>query len=369
MANTDKVCIFHYPFPVSPEGKSGSQVRPYKMLEAFRAVGYKVEPVTGFAKERKQKIEEILEQINKGRIFSFVYAESQTTPTLLTEPHHLPTHPRLDFGFLYELHKTIPVGLFYRDIHWRFDQYRHLAWYKRALAVPFYHYDWYQYQRTVDHLFVPSRAMAQHLPSTWPVGNLSALPPGSSLNDGELGKSHKAGQGLNLFYVGGVTPPLYDLEPLFDFTQNLTFTELTLCCRQEEWFTSKICYQVNDTTTVIHASGNELDAYYARADLFVMLWQPHAYMDFAMPVKTFEAIAHGLPIITMSGTEVARFVLAEDVGWVVDSKEAFKSLMKRLRDQPELLKRKRKRVLEVRQKHTWEARARQVAQTLTGYKK
>ena len=365
---TEKMCIFHHPFPVAPEGKSGSQVRPYKMLEAFRAAGYEVEAVTGFAKERQRKVAKVLEQIDKGRTFSFVYAESQTTPTLLTEPHHLPTHPRLDFGFLQKLHKTVPIGLFYRDIHWRFEQYRHLAWHKRAIAVPFYYYDWYQYKRTVDHLFIPSQAMAQHLPSVWPAENLGALPPGSPLKN-EVEKSRKVGQSLNLFYVGGVTPPLYNLEPLFDFTQNSPATQLTLCCRQEEWLANKPQYQVDDTTAIVHASGNELDKYYARADLFVMLWQPHAYLDFAMPVKTFEALAHGLPIITMSGTEVARFVLAEDVGWVVDSKEAFQGLIKRLQQQPDLLAHKRKRVLRVRENHTWEARARQVAQTLEGYKK
>ena len=34
--------IFHHPLPINSNGKSGSQVRPYKMVEAFKNMGYKV---------------------------------------------------------------------------------------------------------------------------------------------------------------------------------------------------------------------------------------------------------------------------------------------------------------------------------------
>ena len=45
-------------------------------------------------------------------------------PTLLTEPHHFPTHPLLDFGFFrYVKKQGIPIGLFYSDIFWKFEDY------------------------------------------------------------------------------------------------------------------------------------------------------------------------------------------------------------------------------------------------------
>ena len=40
--------IFHHPYPVFPEGKSGSQVRPYSMLKAFETIGYEVDLVAGY---------------------------------------------------------------------------------------------------------------------------------------------------------------------------------------------------------------------------------------------------------------------------------------------------------------------------------
>ena len=362
----DKACIFHHPFPLIPGGDSGSKVRPYKMLSAFKAIGYDVEVVSGFAAERKRSIQAITQQMNKGRKFAFAYSESVTIPTPLTEPHHLPTHPLLDFEFLRFVRKKAPVGLYYRDIHWRFNQYRHLPWYKRVVSVPFYHYDWYYYQRAIDHLFIPSKGMAQHLPSPHFSDNLSVLPPGSSVQD--VAGTRASRDHLSLFYVGGVTPPLYDLTPLFGFTQRLDDIKLTICCREEEWINTQANYKHKDAT-VVHLASNDLRSYYARADLFVMLWQSHPYLDFAMPVKTFEAMAHGVPIVTTSGTGVAHFVEAEGIGWAVDSKEAFLSLINRLREHPEELERKREHVRSKRHEHTWQARAKQVAETLESYKR
>lgn len=35
---------------------------------------------------------------------------------------------------------------------------------------------------------------------------------------------------------------------------------------------------------------------------FGLFWQPSAYLDFAMPVKVFEALGYGVPLVTTAGT-------------------------------------------------------------------
>jgi len=139
--------IFHHPLPIVDNGRSGSQVRPYQMLQAFRSLGLDVEVIAGYAAERSQRSQRVREQLRKGRRFSFVYSESSTLPTLLTEPSHMPISPKVDFGLLIEMRATgIPIGLYYRDVNWRFAHFRGMAnWYKRAVMIPFYKYDWRQY--------------------------------------------------------------------------------------------------------------------------------------------------------------------------------------------------------------------------------
>ncbi|MDC5123615.1 hypothetical protein NRA16_17025, partial [Acinetobacter baumannii] len=100
-----KNIIFHCPFPLDYNAKSASGIRPVKMLKAFESLGYNVDLVVGYTDERRSAINNIKQKIKNGCIYSFVYSESSTMPTALTEPHHLPISPFLDFNFFKFLRK------------------------------------------------------------------------------------------------------------------------------------------------------------------------------------------------------------------------------------------------------------------------
>ncbi len=155
------------------------------MLQGFRELGYNVELVAGYVKERRQRASKVKEQLAKGRRFSFVYSESSAIPTLLTEPNHLPITPKVDFGLLSEMKAAgVPIGLYYRDIRWKFKHYQTMtSWCKRIVAIQFYKYDWMMYRRIVDKLFIPSYKMAEVLPTPWPEEHLGILPPGCVIHE------------------------------------------------------------------------------------------------------------------------------------------------------------------------------------------
>ena len=148
----NKSCIFHVPNHIDKNAKSGSHIRPIKMIEAFRENGYDVDIVMGYGKERKRQIDEIRKKIRAGKKYDFLYSESSTMPTLLTEKNHLPLYPNLDFGFLKFCRKNgIKIGLFYRDIHWKFEKYRsEVSVFKRSFSIPMYKYDLRKYKKLVD---------------------------------------------------------------------------------------------------------------------------------------------------------------------------------------------------------------------------
>ena len=95
----EKNMIFHIPNYIDLSRKSGSNIRPYKMIKAFENNGYKVDIIKGYGKERKQSIHNVKMKIKKGVKYDFLYSESSTMPTLLTEKNHLPLYPFLDFSF------------------------------------------------------------------------------------------------------------------------------------------------------------------------------------------------------------------------------------------------------------------------------
>lgn len=363
--------IFYYPFPIPDNTQFGESMRLANMQRAFKSVGYEVEVVAGYARERQAALRRIRRDVLQGRRFEFVYAEASTWPMVLHKRNIL--HPFIDAGFFRWCRAhDIPVGLFYRDVYWRFPK-AHLPWWftwqKRVIAIPCYWYEWFVYRSTVQHLFLPSVAMANALPTRWPQARMSAAPPGAILPS--IGKYHQSGRNghVQLFYVGSIGPNHYDLRPLLELLRLSSVAELTLCCREREWDQYRDFYAplLTDRVSIVHASGDELAPLYARSDVFALIREGNSYLDFAVPTKVFESLGYCLPIITLEGTEAARIIAQDDLGWVVADLEQAARLLTTLAEHPDALAEKRRHVEAARAKHTWEARAQAIADTLNRY--
>ena len=175
-----KSIIYHFAFRMADEN-AGSQVHLRQMLKAFEEQGYEVEVVAGLAAERAAAMCRIKNEVANGRKFEFMYVWSPSSPTLLPKRNLI--HPFLDYGFFRWCRKqSIPIGLFYGDVHWKFDHFRrNVPFAQRAHMLPLFWYDWLVYRRCTDHLFLPSLGMRAFLPTTWPQERTSALPPGCNL--------------------------------------------------------------------------------------------------------------------------------------------------------------------------------------------
>ena len=51
-----RYAIFHNPRPVSSEGTSASQIRPYLMYKALQEIGSQIDLVAGYTKERNEAV-------------------------------------------------------------------------------------------------------------------------------------------------------------------------------------------------------------------------------------------------------------------------------------------------------------------------
>lgn len=358
--------IYHHPRPITENGLSGSQVRPYKMLKAFKELGVTVTEVTGDACSRSEIMRHIRLRILNGERFDFVYSENLTIPFAMSETHRLPLHPILDHSFLAFCNKHgVPVSMFNRDVYWRDKSYRKmLPWWGRMVTIPLYWYDWWQHTRYLDTLYLPSGAMGTVLPWMNKFPNVRYLPPGAEISNADT-EPQRPGS-LKLFYVGGIEPPTYDLRPLLAAIQKTEARiSLTICCRKKEWDKVSELYQpfVTDKVNVVHRSGKELDPLYAGSDLFAVVRNQGSYLDFSVPIKVYESIGFSLPILCTSGGETARIVKAEGFGWV-SKPEDVAQFLQGLSEQPELIKAKREELIELREAHTWKSRARQVCQDM-----
>lgn len=356
--------IYHVPYPLNPAGKTGSALRPMRMLEAFREIGYDVEVVSGDSRQRRVLIKALKARIGAGERFDFVYSESHTMPTALTDPDHLPRHPLMDVAFLRFCRRNgIKVGLFYRDIYWRFPEYKQrLNPLVHAGTRLLYNFDLLAYKFAVDKLYLPSMGMGEFVPH-FPAEKHEALPPGGEINDA----THPGDSSVHLFYVGGLGG-YYNMHDCVRAVAASKNAFLTICTREDEWQQVQASYEplMNERIEIVHKHGSDLVPYYAKADICMLFIEPSVYRSFAAPIKFAEYIGFGKPVIVNEGTNVADFVQANGNGWAIPfDQEALTALLDDLAENPEKTVQVTETALRIRVDNTWAARARQVAGQLS----
>lgn len=358
-----RLLIFHSPTELHQQALTGSSVRPRQMWQAFSDLGVEVIVVDGNSGIRMKRWTDALA---RSKEVIGVYSELSARPIALTDQDYLPRRPFMDMQQFCRLQKNgIPVAAFYRDVHWRFAHYRQqLSVWQRACATPFYLLELKQISRCVSHLFLPSEKTLEYIPLAAVEGRMSALPPGCVAKDRKL----KTGGNLNLLYVGGIRPPVHDISPILSALKELPSVEMNLCCREKEWEEFRAFYDVPANVTVVHRSGDELGELYGAADVFVMQWRLCEYLRFAMPVKLFEAIGYGIPVITNKDSEMGRFVAQEGFGWTAGNSLELKSLLVYLEKNREEVGEVSKTVESLRTQHSWKARAATVMNVLESLK-
>lgn len=354
--------IFHHPLPLNLNATSASGIRPIKMIEAFRSLGYQVDIVAGYSSERKDAIAMIKKNILTGTRYDFVYSESSTMPTLLTDRHHIPLHPKIDFSFFEFCKKSkIPIGLFYRDIYWIFQEYsKKTPLYKSVFAKFFYRYDLKKYEQLVDKVYLPSLQMAEYIPIV-SHQKFAALPPGHS---GKLCAQKLCRDGsLNLLYVGGIGNH-YQMQELFLAIQGLPHVHFTLCTRKPEWTRVQAEYlmPLPLNINIVHNSGKELQELYDWSDIAMLFVKPYEYREFASPFKLYEYMGQAKPIIASKYTLAGEFVCINDIGWEIEyNAKSLRSLLERLLKQPDEIDAANRQLVSIASLHSWSSRAKQVA--------
>ncbi|MFX0537022.1 glycosyltransferase [Ornithinimicrobium sp. Y1847] len=360
-----RAMVFHAPYPLT--GGTGSAVRPVKMRDAFVELGYEVIEVTGRGADRRRATRALASRLRDGLEVDFAYGENSTMPTLLTEPHHLPTHPFVDLRLLYLLRRNgIPAGLFYRDVYWRYPEYTERV--NRIVATgtrTLYHGELLAYGRWLDRVYLPSdqiAAVVPHLRADQP----RALPPGGAVLD-----EPRVEGPFTVLYVGNLSH-YYRMHELFAAVAATPDVHLLLCTPPESWAAVRSGYErwLGPRVEVVHERGEGLRPLFARADVCSLVVEPSEYRDFASPVKLYEYLGHGKPVIASAGTLAGSVVEEGGLGWQVPyAATDLGALLTRLQGEWRRAGRGEvgevtERVRAARHGHTWAARAREVAADL-----
>lgn len=359
--------VYHAPFPLRRDASVASQIRPVKMREAFESLGYKVIEVSGYAPERRRRIESLTRELKQGLKVDFVYSEAATIPTSFTEPKHFPLHLFLDRKFFKILHHfDIPIGVFYRDVYWVFDDYvdsvgKPIA----AVMRKLYEWDISTYNRYIKILFLPSLKMAPYVPGLRGPRAL-ALPPGAPTSS--RSNERTPAVPLRLLYVGNVDGVHYQISNLFEAIKDNTSVSLTIITRENDWNNAKARYGslIGENVTVIHEASGQLEKHYRNADVASLFVKPQLYRDITIPFKLFEYLGHGKPVIASAETLAGDVIEESGAGWAIPySTSALRALLSELVSDPNQVLEASANARREGREQSWENRAREVAAALT----
>lgn len=359
-------CIFHYPGEISQNPGVGSELRPTMMIDAFKKIGYEVIEITGTSSERLQQIEMVKSQIKQGVKYDFVYAENRNIPTMLSDDDHIPRHPFMDLNFFKFCKKNgVKVGLFYRDCHWAFKELRSAIPFVKRLILQFcFRFELSRYKKLVEKIYLPSAEMQKYV---FQDTDIAVLPPGGD-SRGELSafKKEKQQDSLKLFYVGGVYG-IYDITNLLKAVHGEEDIFLTICTVKEQWENIESIYApyLTDRIRIVHKKSSELVEHYQEADASLFFVNSNEYANMAMPIKVFESISYGTPVIVSAGTAISKLIEKENCGWIAaNDVDDLKVLFRALKNSSVEVNEKITSTIKASVRHTWEARAIQVTDEL-----
>lgn len=366
-----KTVLVYYPFALAKEANSGSKLRPLEMKKAFEAWGeqndVRVILISGTTTERRQQFQQHLAAGELEDLW-FCYMENQTIPLWLTDPGHKPKHPFIDRQILAFLKsKNVPVGVFYRDVYWKFDHIYPLKGYKKTIMQSIYKIEEKFYEKYCDVIFLPSLEMGKYVDIDRPMAD---LPPGGKNVD--IFKKERHDEPYHAIYVGAIKGEDYGFDLLVGAFELVNKEhrrcDLTIVCRQPEYdsLTDRQKEQLAKLgISVQHISGKKLDELYKEVDFALIPRKCTEYQNFSMPVKLVEYLSNHLPIVATACDAQKRFLSENRYGIICDDEE--NSMAGAIEEMIGSLEQYQENIVETFMKnHSWLARVEKVKNTLVG---
>lgn len=348
--------LFHTPIALLESQDSGDFIRPNMMYKAFLSQEHNVFLCHGNVNKRRLTLQELK---NNNIKIDLIYSELSSRPIYTVDKRNIIKSFFTDFYYFYLFKKKgAKIGLYYRDMHWVYPgTSKPKGFVKRFLNIGLHLVELIQIKSVADILFVPSTEMLSKLPSVFFPKNKIALPPGCiERKIKEI--YHENDELLRCFYVGGCTPPLYDLLYIFKAAEHMPDVEFNFSLRKKEWLTVKNLYgDIPSNAKVFHLEGEEMLSFLESCDLQLILYPETEYRNIALPVKIFESVACNVPVIVFNHGLTAQLVKKEIIGWVVNDFNELVIQLQHIKDDRSLLNQKQIYCQKYSISNTWKKKA------------
>lgn len=330
---------------------SAPKVRTYNFYQNFKDL-VDTDFITGTRRSRRLPL---LKYIFSGKLFKvdFIYLESATSTSMETDILLL----------LIAKFFRIPIGIYIRDAFPIFNLIEQNTIKNKLMVIGWYISIWV-YKLMASRLFFPTDSLAKAFRN---IKKYKLLPPGGiSRSYEDIIPEHKG-----ILYSGGLSP-IYDINLLIKSIEKVyrkhNTMKLYFICRENE-INQEIKNLIFDKPWIEIKHYNIDEIYELRNKIYLSIIPLAAlpYGDVAIPVKLFDYMSLGRPIIATDRKETTIFFEENIVGLICKTNfEDMANKIEYLFDNYDLAVKLGKNAYNVlNEKHLWKHRAEEVIRILT----
>ncbi|MEL7556154.1 MAG: glycosyltransferase [bacterium] len=364
-----KNIIFYQPLFIdeATDKDSGSLVRPELIKHAFIEYGYNIIYINGSISDRRKKIISAIKNIKK---IEFMYIESTNIPFCLSNHKHWPISFG-DFKNILLVKKYMKVGIFYRDAYWRYKNFRSQVGFLKSIILKIlYYFELIFLKKYVNIIFVPNIAFSKFLPKIYGNAKYIPLPPGCDKNVKILFEKPKLNC-INLLYSGNISNYEYCINGLLKVIQKIDKVKLTINTNKKA-FNKYIKYnpllkvlQMKKIVDVTFSSYNETEKLLKKYQLAIIYNNIDVNIrKIYMPIKLFNYISMGLPIIAERNSGYGCFIEKNKIGWTFSNDQELETILLNLFNNQKYIIYAAERVKKVKNENTWKERVKTIERYL-----
>lgn len=335
---------------------SGSGVRPVMMYKAFESLGVEIkllECQQNKRKERKQKVQKIMK-----------WLDTNTPDFCYVEPATGPFFNWIDLTLLKKLHKKgVPVGYYYRDVFWKFPKHWGEDGIRKLVLTVMHKRDLLYFERYCDVMYFSGSGGEKALGCNG-FKKVEYLPPGG--NDSPI-------ENLNfdantLIYIGGTSTAyggLKLIEAVKKCNDKGNSIKLIFVTPPDNELDSR--YDKYNWLEIVHTfDRTEIENLYKKATFAVIPFKKEPYMDIAIPIKLYEYIGFGMPIIATNCHDIVHTINEFDCGVICnDDVDSLADCIESTMSDYDLYALKKNNSIVASYRNRWTDRAEKVIKDLT----
>lgn len=309
------------------------RIRQYQIYHALKKK-HNIYCISGDYQERKEAINKFLDTENI-EDFDGMYCESASWPLR-----------NLDYMFFKFCHSNIPMTIFYRDCFWKTKEYFKKVNLQVIQSYVRFHFEFLIFRKYFDHFFVPTESFGNFCKFK----KKSILPPAGLIKTQK--NKYRKWRPFNIIFAGNAKAGYEIIFKIMEIL-NSESEDIHLHVISDDIPKASVKNVFYHRT-----SFDNCKLILNKSHIGINVLRKTKYYNLALPLKLFDYLSWGLPIVATNTYEMKKFINSNEVGLTVEHNEkAFAKAILNLKNNKKIYNKFQENALRIiTESHNWDKR-------------